>query len=104
MRQNLAGSFNNISLNIKFWKKYNLRKPRLCFRISQGVPEWNSNEWSKLLYFYAVQILRRNSGVYVLKVPQGDDEWNSKRKKDTKRENPRKTSPSVKYITLNINL
>ena len=25
--QNLAGSFNNISLNIKFWKKCNLKQP-----------------------------------------------------------------------------
>ena len=44
--QNLAGSFNNISLNIKFWKKYNSKQLRLCFKIFQGVPEW-----SKLLYF-----------------------------------------------------
>ena len=33
--QNLVGSFNNI----KFWKKYNSKQPRLCFKISQGVPE-----------------------------------------------------------------
>ena len=26
------------SLNIKFWKKYS-KKPRLCFKISQGIPE-----------------------------------------------------------------
>ena len=31
------GSFNNISLNKNFWKKYNLRQPTLCFKISQGV-------------------------------------------------------------------
>ena len=34
-----SGSFNNISLNIKFWKKYNLRQPRSCFKIFQGVTE-----------------------------------------------------------------
>ena len=77
-----------------FWKKYNLslRQPRLCFKISQGVTEWNSNELSKLLYFFAVQVRRRKFGVYVLKVPQGDDEWSSKRRKDTKRENPKNIS------------
>ena len=34
----------------------------------------------------------------------GGDESNSKRRKDTKRANPRRISPSVKYIILNINL
>ena len=32
--QNLTESFNNINLNVKFWKKYNLRQPRLCFKKS----------------------------------------------------------------------
>ena len=49
--QNLVGSFSNINLNTKFWKKYNWRKPKLYFKISQSVPKWNSNEWSKLFYF-----------------------------------------------------
>ena len=43
--------------------------------------------------FFAVQILRRKSGVYILKIPQGDNEWNSKRRKDIKGENPKKISP-----------
>ena len=48
-----TGSFSSIRLNIKFWTKYNLNQPILCFnfKISQGAPKWNSNEWSKLLYF-----------------------------------------------------
>ena len=55
-------------------------------------------------YFFVVQILRRNSGVHFLKAPQGDDEWNSKRRKNTKPANPKRIFPSVKYITLNISL
>ena len=51
----------------------------------------------QITIFFAVQVRRRKFDVYVLKVPQGDDEWSSKRRKDTKRENPKK------YI-LNINL
>ena len=57
----------------------------------------------QIILFFAFQVLRRNSGVYILKVPQGGDEWNSKRWKDTKLANPRKISVSVKYIILNIN-
>ena len=44
----------------------------------------------QIILFFAVQVSRRNSGAYILKVPQGDDEWNSKRRKDTKWANPRK--------------
>ena len=40
--------------------------------------------------FFAVQVLRRKSGVYFFIEPQGDDEWNSKWKKDTEGENPKK--------------
>ena len=40
--------------------------------------------------------------VYIFKVPQGDYEWNSKRRKDTEGENPKKISSSLKYIILNI--
>ena len=43
----------------------------------------------QITLFLAVQVLRRKSGVYILKVPQGDDEWNSKQRKDTKEENPK---------------
>ena len=43
--------------------------------------------------FLAVQVQRRKSGVYILKVPPGDNEWNSKRSKDTKEENLKKISP-----------
>ena len=43
----------------------------------------------QITLFFAVQVLGRKSGIYVLKVPQGDDEWNAKRRKDTKGENPK---------------
>ena len=43
--------------------------------------------------FFADQVLRRKSGVYILKVPQGDNEWNSKRRRVTKGKNPKKISP-----------
>ena len=49
--QSLAGIFNNISLNIKFWKRYNLKQPRLCFKISQGVLEWNINDEANYFIF-----------------------------------------------------
>ena len=58
----------------------------------------------QITLFFAVQVLRRKSSVYILKVTQGDDEWNSKWGGDTKGENPKNISPSVKYIILNINL
>ena len=55
--------------------------------------------------FFVVQVLRRKSGVFIVKVPHGDNEWNSKWRKDTKGENPKKKkSSSGKYIILNINL
>ena len=44
----------------------------------------------QITLFLAVQVLRRKSGVYILKVPQGDDEWNSTQRKDTMGENPKK--------------
>ena len=44
----------------------------------------------QITLLFAVQVLRRKSGVYILKVPQGDDEWNSKRRKGDKGENPKK--------------
>ena len=44
----------------------------------------------QITLYFAVQVLRRKSGVYILKVPQGDDEWNSKRRKGGKGENPKK--------------
>ena len=31
--------------------------------------------------FFAIQVLRGKSGVYILKVSRGDDEWNSQRRK-----------------------
>ena len=55
-------------------------------------------------FLFAVQVLRRKSIVYILNVPQGEDEWNSKWKTDTKGENPKNISPSVNYIILNISL
>ena len=44
----------------------------------------------KITFFFAVQVLRRKSGPYILKVSQEDEEWNSKRRKDTKGESPKK--------------
>ena len=55
----------------------------------------------QITLFFAVQVLRRNSHVCILKVSQEDDEWNFKRRNDTTGENPNKIS--VKYIILNIN-
>ena len=42
----------------------------------------------QITLFFTVQVPRRNSDVYIFKVPQGDAEWNSKWRKDTKRANP----------------
>ena len=58
--QNLTESFNNMSLNVKFCKKYNLRQARLSLKISWGFPEWNGNEWSKLLYFLLFKFYEKN--------------------------------------------
>ena len=44
----------------------------------------------QMTLFFAVQVLRRKSRVYILKVPQGDDEWNSQQKKDTRGDNLKK--------------
>ena len=43
----------------------------------------------EITLFFAVQVLRRKSGVFIFKVPQGDDEWNYKWRKDTEGENPK---------------
>ena len=37
--------------------------------------------------FFVVQFLRRKSGVYIFKAPQGDDEWKYKWRKDIEGEN-----------------
>ena len=39
---------------------------------------------------------RRNSGIYIFKASQGDDEWNSKWQNKTEGKNPKKISSSVK--------
>ena len=44
----------------------------------------------QITLFFAVQVPRRKSGVYILKGPQGDNKRNSKQRKDTKGENPKK--------------
>ena len=44
----------------------------------------------QITLFFSVQVLRRKSGIYILKVPQGDEEWNYKRRKDTDGENLKK--------------
>ena len=49
----------------------------------------------RITVFFNVQVLRRKSGVFIVKVPQGDNEWNCKWRKDTKGENPKK-----KYLRL----
>ena len=36
----------------------------------------NEKVMNQITLFFAVQVLRK-SGVYIFKVPQGDDEWNS---------------------------
>ena len=38
------------------------------------------------------EVLRTKIGIYILKVPQEDDKWNSKRRKGTKGENPKNIS------------
>ena len=43
----------------------------------------------QITLFFTVQVL----SVYILKVPQEDDEWYSTRRKDTKGENPKKYLP-----------
>ena len=58
-RQNLVESFNNISLNIRFWVKYNLRQPTFCFELFQYVPEFYSNAWSKLLYIWVFKFQKK---------------------------------------------
>ena len=37
--QNLTASFKISSFNINFWRKYNLRRPKFCFKLSQEVNE-----------------------------------------------------------------
>ena len=41
---------------------------------------------------FTVYFLRQKFGVYILKIPQEDEEWNSKQRKDTKGENPKNIS------------
>ena len=43
--------------------------------------------------FFTVHVLREKSGVYILKVPQGDHQWSLKWRKDTKGEDPKEISP-----------
>ena len=59
-------------------------QPRICFKITQGITEWNSNKWSK--FTFSVQVLKRKSGVYISKAFQGNDKW----RKGTEEENPKK--------------
>ena len=39
---------------------------------------------------FVVQVLRRQSGVYFLNIPQGGGEWYSTQRKGIKEENPKK--------------
>ena len=43
----------------------------------------------QIVLFFAVQILKRKSDVYIFEVPQGDNGWNSKRRKDNESEDPK---------------
>ena len=43
----------------------------------------------EITLFFAVQVLRRKSSVCIFKIPQGDDKWNYKWRKDTEGENPK---------------
>ena len=85
-----------------------VRQPRFCFKVPQGVPELNDNEWSKQgganCFIFCCSSSRRKIGVSVFKVPQGDDEWNSNWRKDTEGENQKNISSSMIDIILNINL
>ena len=54
--QNLAGSFNNISFNLKFWTKYNI--------VIHGVN----------YFIFDCSNSRRKSGVPIFKVSPGDGE------------------------------
>ena len=96
------GIKSSVKLQGRFWRKHNLRQSRICFRLSQCVPEWNNNEAN---YFISCcSDSRRKSGVYIFKVPQVDNEWNSKWRKGTEGGNPKQISLSAKHIILNINL
>ena len=78
-----SGSFNNISLNIKFWKKYHLslyyvsKYPKALLN-ETVMNKLSSSSSKKKIWFYESTSKSR------------DDEWNSKRRKDTKAENPKK--------------
>ena len=86
-----SGSFSSISLNIKFQKKYHLS---LDYVSKYPKALLNEIVMNKANYF----IFRCSSSkkkiwcLYFLKVPQSqrDDEWNSKRRKDTNGESPKK--------------
>lgn len=52
----------------------------------------------EITLFFTVRVLRRKSGVYIFKVPQRDNEWNYKWRKDTEEQNPKKMYSSVKFF------
>ena len=54
--------------------------------------------------FFAAQVLRTKSGVYIFKVPQGDDEWNINGGKTLRERMLETISSFVKYIILIIYL
>ena len=53
-------------------------------------------------FIFRYSNFKRKFGVDIFKVPQGDDEWNSKWKKYTEGENSK--TYLLKNITLNVNL
>ena len=53
-------------------------------------------------FIFRYSNFKRKSGVDIFKIPQGDDEWNSKWKKYTEGENSK--TYLLKNITLNVNL
>ena len=44
----------------------------------------------QITLFFTIQVLGRKSGVYILKVPQGDDEWNELQTEERQGENSKK--------------
>ena len=67
-------------------------QPRICFKKAY----LNEIVMNEVNYFILCCLnneyksLRQKSGVYIFKVPQGDDKWNSKWRKDIKEDNSKK--------------
>ena len=88
-----SGNFNNISLNIKFWKKDHLSLDYISKYPKALLNEVVMNN-ANCFIFRCSSSKKKIWCSYCLKVPQNqrDDEWNSKRRKDTSRESPKNIS------------